>query len=73
MDDDSIKSLIDNEKEWRKHLIVEMREIKSDQKEMTKSFHQLKMKVTVRLTMFGTFCGSLGAAIAQYIKVKTGG
>ena len=65
MDDDSIKSL-ENEKEWRKFLIVEIREIKNEQKEMTKAFNHFKIKIAV----VSAFCGSFSAAILNLLKVK---
>ena len=58
MDNDKLHIVVDNDKEWRKYIIWELREIKSDQKRLDQRVQGLSSKVAILGAFFGAFFAS---------------
>jgi hypothetical protein len=63
---DKVEAIINNEKEWRKFLMEEVKDIKTSQVEMKISISNLQLKVA----FFGAVFGAIGAMFASFVKEK---
>jgi len=57
MDEQKIQMLIDNEREWRKHLIKDLEEVKSDVKELREKQSTMRYKIFTLTAAIGAFAG----------------
>jgi len=63
---DKVEAILSNEKEWRRYMMEEIKEIKNSQIEMRISVSDLKTKVA----FFGAIFGAVGSFLTTYIKSK---
>lgn len=60
-----INLIISNEKEWRKHTLEEMRELRKTQQELLITVSTLKVKVGLISGIFGTIAGALATMFSK--------
>lgn len=65
MSEREINRIVSNDREWRKFLLSEIRDIKKEQGEMSLEMNTLKVKVAVFSSVFGTVFGAATAWIVS--------
>lgn len=66
MDKDKLELIVENEKEWRKHILTKVERIESRQLEINEKVSGLRNKFKLLTIIIGATSGSLGA----YLKNK---
>ncbi|MCK5615252.1 hypothetical protein KAR91_76015 [Candidatus Pacearchaeota archaeon] len=66
MSDDELVKLLENEKEWRRFIITEVKEIKKDCNSIRKNMSALKVKVAVVAAGFGATTATLVKLLDKY-------
>jgi hypothetical protein len=68
MPDKEINRIVSNDREWRKHIFYEMRDLRKEQKDMGEKqqtlaieMNTLKVKVAIFASAFGTIFGAAAA------------
>lgn len=65
MNEDRISVIANNEKEWRKHILRELSEVKKSQSDMLITVTTLKIKFGMIGGVFGTIGGFLGTILIK--------
>jgi hypothetical protein len=68
MDNGKVEAIIENEKEWRKHLVVQISDVKSEQTRQGKDIANLKVWAWISRS---AILGSFGLMFA-WVKTKLG-
>lgn len=65
MSESQVTALIENEKEWRRHLVSEISSIKEEQKKITEEVHSTKTSITI-------LNGKMGLVAALFSLIGSG-
>lgn len=70
MSEKEINRIVSNDKEWRKHIFHEMRDIRKDQKEQSEKQQEIALEMNtlkVKVAFFGGISGTVFGAITAWV------
>ena len=68
--DEYTKQLIENEKEWRRHLLTRLQQIDSKLDGQAIVIEKLKTSIRISTASFGALFGTIASLISSYFKHK---